>query len=485
MKVKQTSIKTNLMYQSFYEILGIILPLLTSPYISRVLGAEGLGIFSYTYSIAYYFQLFGMLGVKFYGNRSIAQVRDSQDKVNIIYSEIFIIHIIFSVISTICYGIYSIMISQYKWYSILQLVMVFATVFDISWLFFGLEQFKVTVSRNTVIKLLSVIAIFVFVKDKDDLWKYILIMASSQFLGNIMLLWMSRKYVHFQFSCNLELKKHIKPLFVLFVPVISTSLFKYMDKIMLGMIGKKIELGYYENAEKILNVPLSIILSFGSVMLPKISNLLSNGKTKVVNKYIEMSIKYMSCISIAMAFGMAGLAINFAPVFWGNEFKESGFLIMLLAISLPFTTIANIVRNQDLIPNGKDSYYSIAIIIGAITNLIINWNLIPRLQSIGVTIGTIASEIIVCCVQMVMVDRSVNYRKYLKESTIFLIPGFTMFVCVYGIGKILGASIVSLLIQIIVGLLIYTGVVGIYFMITQDEEYLRIKKMIVAIFKSR
>lgn len=474
-----SSVKTNLLYQSFYEVLAIILPLITSPYISRILGAEGLGIFSYTYSIAYYFQLFGMLGIKFYGNRLIAQVRNDQALVDKTYSELLVVHICFSVVSTIVYIIYSATISQYPFYSLLQLAMVLASLLDISWLFFGLEQFKTTVSRNTIIKLLSVVMIFVFVHQKADLWKYILIMALSQLIGNVLLLWMSRKYVKFSIPEFNSLAKHLKPLFILFIPVISTSLFKYMDKIMLGVIGDKVELGYYENAEKILNVPLSIILSFGSVMLPKMSNLLANNDSKAANRYIELSIKYMTCVAVAMAFGMAGLSLNFAPVFWGSEFEASGFLIMLLSISLPFTTIANIVRNQDLIPNGKDKYYSIAIIIGATANLIINWILIPSLQSFGVTIGTIVSEILVCVVQMFMVDKSIAYGKYIRSAMIFLIPGFIMFVGVSCVGRVLGASVSSLVIQVGVGVLIYGILVWIYFVVTKDEEYLRIKNSLI------
>lgn len=476
---KIASVKTNLMYQSFYEVLAILLPLVTSPYISRIIGAEGLGIFSYTYSIAYYFQLFGMLGIKFYGNRLIARVRDDQLLVNKTYSELLIVHIGFSIVSTIIYIVYSVRISQYPLYSILQLPMVLASLFDISWLFFGLEQFKTTVSRNTIMKLLSVMMIFVFIHEKDDLWKYILIMALSQLLGNILLFWMSRKYVEFSMPKVQLLLKHLKPLFILFIPVISTSLFKYMDKIMLGMLGNKVELGYYENAEKILNIPLGIILSFGSVMLPKMSNLMANNDSEAVSKYIAVSIKYMSCIAVAMAFGMAGIGLNFAPVFWGGEFSASGFLIMLLAISLPFTTISNIVRNQDLIPNGKDKYYSIAIVIGAIANLIINAILIPQLQSIGVSIGTIVSEILVCIVQMFMVDRSINYNKFIGESCVFLIPGVIMFAVVFYVGNKLSVSVLTILIQVIIGVIVYGGLVLIYFIITKDTEYIKMKDSIL------
>lgn len=475
-KVEKVSIKKNLAYQSFYEILQIILPLISSPYVSRVLGAEGLGIFSYTYSIAYYFQLFGMLGLKFYGNRTIARVRDDEQKLNETYSEILVLHLIFSGVSTAIYVIYSGLLAEYTFYSFLQIFMVAAALFDVSWLYFGLEQFKVTVTRNTVIKVASFAAIFVFVHQRSDLWKYILLMAMGQFAGNILLLGMAHRYVTFVKPELRKIWKHAKPMLILFVPVISTSIFKYMDKVMLGAFGEKVELGYYENAEKILNIPLGIILSFGSVMLPKMSNLIANNEVKATNKYIGMSLKYMLCIAFAMAFGMAGVARIFAPVFWGSEFTPSGNLIALLSISLPFSTVANIVRNQDLIPNGKDREYSIAIIVGAVANLIINYTLIPSLQSVGVTIGTIISEILVCIVQMFMVEKGIHYKKYIINGCVFIIPGLVMYFVVLKIGDVLGRSVLTLLVQVLVGAVIYGGIVLIYFILTKDEEYLKMKK---------
>lgn len=479
-KRQEVSIKKNLAYQSFYEILQIVLPLLTSPYISRVLGAEGLGIYSYTYSIAYYFQLFCMLGLKFYGNRTIARVRNDQDKLNRTYSEILILHIILSIISTGIYLLYSGLLAEYTAFSFLQTFMVLAALFDISWLYFGLEQFKVSVTRNTIVKISTVIAIFVFVHQRTDLWKYILLMALGQFGGNVLLLAMSGQYVRFVRPQIKSIWKHMKPMLVLFVPVISTSLFKYMDKIMLGAFGEKVELGYYENAEKILNIPLSVILAFGSVMLPKMSNLIAKKAQKATEKYIAMSLKYMLCIAFAMAFGMAGLSRIFAPVFWGMEFTPSGQLIALLSISLPFSTVANIVRNQDLIPNGKDREYSIAIIVGAVANLIINYSLIPSLQSVGVTIGTIISEILVCFVQMFMVEKDINYKKYILNGCVFVIPGFIMYLAVLRVGDLKGRSISTLLVQILTGIVVYGTLTLLYFIATKDEEYLRIKNGIMS-----
>lgn len=478
----KSSVKKNLMYQTFYEIIVIILPLLTSPYISRILGAKNLGIFSYTYSIAYYFQLFGMLGMKFYGNRKIAQVRDNKDELERTYSELLTIHIIISLVSCILYIGY-IRLSDYELriFALIQGFMVVSTIFDISWFFFGIENFKINVTRNAVIKVLSVICIFLFVKERTDFWKYVLIMATSQAAGQSILFLIVPKYVKYRLPNFRDLGKHIMPLLVLFIPVISTSLFKYMDKIMLGALGNKIELGLYDNAEKILNIPLSVIFAFGSVMLPKISNLIANQNTKQCDKYMKVSIRYMGGLSIAMAFGMSGIANIFAPIFWGKDFSKCAELITILAISLPFTTLANIVRNQDLVPNNKDKQYTCAIVIGASVNLLVNWLLIPRFQAYGVSLGTLIAEISVCFVQIIFVNKDFHYREYIGKALWFTIPGIVMYVIVLCIGIRLGVHIYTLFIQICVGVVVFGSISFIHLIRIKDEEFLgflnRIKKV--------
>ena len=449
--VDMSSIKKNLFYQSFYEILILILPFFTSPYIARVMGAEYLGVYSYTYSIAYYFQIFGMLGLKFYGNRSVARVRDNQKELNKTFNQIFLLHIIISSISFSAYIFYCFFIAKYRFYGLLQGFWVLSAVFDVSWLFFGLEKFKTTVLRSTIIKLISVSCIFIFVRNAADFPIYILIMSVSQFLNQSVLFVMAFKHVRFEKTPIAELKQHMKPLLVLFIPILALSLFKYMDKIMLGAIGDKEELGYYENAEKVVNIPLSIVFSFGSVMLPRTSNMLTKGDKSAIEKTLGVSIRYMVGLSFAMAFGMASIASIFAPVFWGSEFIRSGDLIFLLSISIPFSTVASIIRNQDLIPNGRDRFYCYSIISGAAINLIINYLLIPRYQSLGVTIGTIIAEVVVCIIEFWFVRKNYDYFRMISRSLVFIVPSMVMFLVVRFIGDLLGLHIYTLAIQVIAG----------------------------------
>lgn len=449
--MKQTSIKTNFAYQMIYEIMILILPFVTSPYIARVVGAEGLGIYSYSYSVAYYFVLFSLLGIKNYGNREIAKAKSSQKLLNRTFSEIFIVHAFFSVLCVVIYIAYLVLISGNKLYAIVMLPYVISGFFDISWFYFGIEKFKVTVLSNTLTKVLTVICIFVFVKQPDDLWCYCLIMAIGFLLGQLILWIPLRRYVRFVPVSLSEIKIHLKPLLILFIPAIAVSLYKYMDKIMIGMLNTNEQLGFYENAEKVINLPVTVIASFGTVMLPKMSSIILTKDTKHTLRYITLSMSFVMCLAFGLAFGLMGVGKIFAIIFWGKSFEQSGILIMGLATTIPFVAFANVIRTQYLIPNSKDREFVFSVIMGAVVNLIINRILIPGFGAKGAMMGTIVAEITVCAIQTAFVKKQLPVMTYIKECLFFLIPGMLMGTLVYYIGLVNGVHISTLFVQVFIG----------------------------------
>lgn len=467
--MEKSSVKKNFLYQMIYEVLVFILPFITSPYIARVIGAEGLGIYSYANSIAYYFVLFSMLGLKNYGNRTIAQCRDNREKLNETFSNIAVLHSIISMICIIAYAVYIVILKGERVYAIIMGAYVCSGLFDISWFYFGIEKFKLTVTRDTIIKIANVICVFAFVRDADDLWKYCAIMAAGTLISQMMLWIPLRKYVTFVKPAWSKMVIHIKPLCILFIPSIAVSLYKYMDKIMIGALSDKVQLGYYENAEKVINIPMSVITSFGVVMLPKMSNLLATKNRKESQKYMALSMKYIMCLAYALTFGLAGVGTIFAPVFWGKEFELSGILIMGLSLTIPFMSFANVIRTQYLIPSEKDREFLSSVVGGACANLIINTLLIPILGSVGATIGTIVAEIVVCLIQCVAVRKELPLCTYLKNSVIFFLFGIVMFAVVYGLGNVMDTGILTLLIQIATGVCIYGGCCLGYFIVTKDR----------------
>lgn len=347
-----SSLKKNLAYNVAYQILVIILPLITAPYVSRVLGADGLGTYSYIFSIVTYFGLFGMLGIANHGNRSVALVRDNRQKVSEAFSNTYIIQLCTTVIALLLYFLFI-----YCWFSgdktiaYIESIIVLSYVLDITWFFFGLEQFAVTVTRNAIIKIATVVAIFIFVRSREDLWIYALIMSCGMLFSQIYLWLRIRKYADFCKPSWSQVKSNIKPVLMLFIPAIAYSIYKLLDKVMLGAMSSMSQVGLFDNAEKIINIPSSLITAFGTVMMPRITVLLGTGDEHRISYLNKISVRYFTLLVVGAAFGLAGICNVLAPVYFGSEFVGSAPIIAGLGFSLIFVTWANVIRTQYLIPN--------------------------------------------------------------------------------------------------------------------------------------
>ena len=466
------SLQKNFLYNVLYQILLVILPLITAPYISRTLGATAVGVYSYTYSVAYYFLLIAMLGIGNHGNRSVAAVRDDREKLNKTFSSIYSLQVITFSIAILAYAIYLVLfVKDNRLIVLIQFLYVLSGAFDISWYYFGTEQFKITVTRNTIIKIATVILMFVFVHKPSDLWKYTLIMSAGTLFSQAYLWLYVKKYVSFEKCSVKEITSNIKPVLILFIPVLAYSIYKVMDKIMLGNMSSYDQVGFYNNAEKIINIPMGIITALGTVMLPRMSNIVANGDKKRVDDYIRISAKLVTLLSSAIAFGLMGVSSVLAPVFFGDEFIACGEIIRLLSVTVFFIAWANVIRTQYLIPNKRDSIYLTSTMVGAILNLIINWMLIPKYQANGAAFGTIVAEFSVMLVQMVAVKNELPMRKYIMSYSPILIIGLIMAVLVDRIGIKLGVSVSTLAIQILAGGFFFCIATIAYLRISNDEMW--------------
>ena len=451
-----SSPKKNFVYNVIYQILILIIPLITAPYLARVVGVSGVGTYSYTYSIVYYFMLFTMLGINNYGNRMIAKVRDDKKKLSKNFWSIYLFQLLMGIVMLLIYIIYVFLSNnEYKYIATIQSIFIVSAMLDINWFFFGLEEFKRTIIKNTIVKIGNVVLILLLVKKPEDLWKYTLIMSSMTCLGQI-ILWTSLKqkieFVKISFK---DILKHIKPNLILFIPVIAVSLYKMMDKIMLGAMTNMNEVGYYENAEKITSIPLTLITALGTVMLPRVSNILAQGKIEELNKYFKKSIEFVMFMSFAMCFGLIGIGYHFAPFFFGETFQKTGLLIMMLALTIPFVSFANVIRTQYLIPKEKDKLYIISVSLGASVNFILNCIFIPKLGSLGACVGTIAAEFVVMLYQSLAIKNNIPIFKLILNIVPYFIKSVIMLICIYPFNYLNINPLYRLLIQIMLGCTIY------------------------------
>ena len=238
---------------------------------------------------------------------------------------------------------------------------------------------------------------------------------------------------------------------------------------MLGNMSTYEQVGFYNNAEKIINIPMGIITALGTVMLPRMSNIVASGNKEKTHDYIRLSIKVVTLLSSAIAFGLMGVSSVLAPVFFGKEFVVCGDIMKFLAVTVFFIAWANVIRTQYLIPYKMDSIYVTSTMVGAILNLIINWMLIPKYQANGAAVGTIVAEFSVMFIQMVAVRKEIPVYKYIKTYIPIMIIGLIMAILVGWIGTSLGVRIKTLTIQIFIGGSFFCVATAAYMAITKDE----------------
>ena len=451
-----SKLKSNFIYNAIYQILILIIPLITTPYVARTIGAEGVGTYSYTYSIVLYFMMFALLGMNNYGNREVSKVRDDKEKLNRTFSSIYYLQLIVTLIVSIIYIIYVLLNSrEYFTIQIIHVLYLVSVAFDINWLFCGLQKFKMTVTRSAILKILNLVLILIFVKDTEDLNKYIFILAFMTLLNQLILWPFRKKEVSFIRVSRKEIFKHLKPTIILFIPVLASSVYRTMDKIMIGKMANMSEVGYYENAEKMLNIVLSVINALGTVTLPQMTYLYSKENLEEFKRIFKKSISFVFFSVFPVIFGFLATADILVLLYLGEGFTESAVLLKVLSISLIFTSVASIIRMQLLIPRGKDKEYTTSILIGAIVNFIFNMIFIRRYGAIGATIGTILAEFLVCFFQCMAIRKDINLKEYLPSCLKFFITSLVMFIIVYFVGKNMEKTLLTLVIQVTLGVFIY------------------------------
>lgn len=462
MKSKKINVKSNFTFNALYQMTGIFIPLVTIPYLTRVLHAEGLGIYSFAYSVAYYFYIFIRLGLHNYGNRTIAYIKDDEAALSKTFYEIYASQFFIGVILSVVYIIYCFLWAPDKLLAFIFLFQVISGTFDLTWFLYGLEEFKIAAVRDILTKIITALCIFVFVRSADDVWKYALIYSMGFFIGQIIVIPVVIRNVHFELPSKAGVFSHIVPNLILFLPTIAVSLYKSMDKIMIGVMSSDAELGYYHSCENIIKVPLALITALGTVMLPRMSNMISAGdKTSDIERTFDKSIMFAMFISSSICMGIMTVAQEFVPIYYGSGFDKCISLFYIILPSCLFLAFANVIRTQYLLPRKKDRLFIISLFSGAGVNILINIILIPRYASIGASIGTLAAEIVVCVVQAVFVYKEANIGRNVVNSLPFIISGILMFVVFRGYRPPIQNDIIALLVKIIISGSFYMAVLGI------------------------
>ena len=442
----------NFLLNIVYQLFTFIIPLITIPYISRILGVEKIGIYSYTYSIVYYFILAAMLGINNYGSREIAKTTNNKSLMSKKFLEIYYLQLIMSLIMIILYSSIVLLFDfKYKSIMFIQGIYLISCAFDINWLFFGLERFKITISRNIIIKIISLFLIFILIKSPDDLYLYTFIMASATLISQLYLWIYVKKIIEYKKVKIKGVFSHFRQCLVLFIPVVAYSIYRVMDKTMIGLLSSVVELGFYENAEKIINIPMALVTALGTVMMPHMSKI----NDKEFENNIVYSFKLCFFLLFPISIGLLIVANDFSITFFGESFSKSAIIIRALIATIIFGGITNIIRTNYLIPKSKDKIYVTSTILGAIINLVLNLIFIYRLGSLGACIGTVVTEFVIMIYQVINTKNNINYKNIARELLPFLYRTLIMGALIIIVGFFIDNSIIKLICQIITGVMIY------------------------------
>ena len=451
----------NYLYNVVYQVLVLLVPLITVPYISRVLGPDLVGINSYTNSWMIFFMLVGQMGIALYGNREVAYHRDNVVDRSKIFWGIETLQGITILLALIAYLAAVLLFSTtFKRFFLLQSFWIIAAGLDVSWYFMGMENFQRIVFRNMLVKLASVALIFLLVKNQGDLGKYIALLGLSNLVGNLTLWPYLKDEIKWVPISTWHPFKHFYPALLLFIPTITTQVYLVVNRLMLGRMSTQNQLGQFQNTDQIIKVVLAVATASGQVMLPHIANKFSKGDVKGIRDSLYNSFDFITAIAIPMMFGIMAIAKRFAPWFLGKQFNDAGILMMIEAPVILFIGWSNVTGTQYLMPINRTKEYTVSVTVGAVINVIANLFLIALWGARGATLATDISEFAVAAVQLVYIRQTISRRKLFGQMWKYLLSGGIMFIITYRLAMIMNMTIPNLAIEVIIGAVIY--IIGIF-----------------------
>lgn len=452
------SLAKNSIYNIIYKFFMIGFPLVSSIYVSRVLMPSGVGKVAYAQNVVSYFVAFSGLGVSTYGVREIGKIQQDKKKYSKVFAELFLIVFTTTLFCSFVYYFCIIAFNPFGnklLYAVAGLQLLLGA-FNVDWFYQGIEEYRYITSRSIVMKLLSLLFMFLSVRNKEDIIPYALMSSIALAGNNIVNIIHIRKYIDFYKLNKLNFKRHIYPLIVLFSTTIAVELYTKLDITMLGILSADVHVGYYNYATRITTIVVTLATSVSTVLLPRFSYYKENGKIEELNDTIKFVHKGILTITIPAAIGLSIFARDIICFLFGESFEPASMTVRILAVLIVIKSIGNLYGTQILVSFGAEKFLFFSTLFGAVSNVIMNAFLIPMFEESGAAIASVISELIVCMVQIFLSKRFVDVK---VGKWFYLQLGFSsclMAMIVIGICH----QINSLILRMIVG--IPTGIVVFY-----------------------
>ncbi|WP_165213034.1 flippase [Streptococcus tangpeifui] len=409
---KKVSVQMNIIMNFLLTISNIIFPLITFPYVSRVLMPVGTGKVAFATSIVSYFAMVGMLGIPTYGIRACAKVRDDKDKLSKTVQEIMVINTVAMTLSLVTYIMAIMAVPRMAQDRTLFMINIATLVFNLigcEWLYKALEQYTYITVRSVALKFVSLVLMFLVVRQRGDyvLYGAITILASvgSNFFNFINL----RKYLNLKWYSGMDLKQHIQPIFSFFMMTVATTIYTNLDSVMLGFMKNDTAVGYYNASVKIKTILVSLVTSMGSVLLPRLSYYVKHGKKEEFRVLTVRSLQFIGFIAIPLWAYFTLFAKQGIDFLSGPDYAGSVLPMQLIMPTLFFIGLSNLLGIQILVPMERENQVLKSVILGAFVDLVINVMAIPRFGAAGAAFGTLVAEFFVVAYQIFVL------RDFLKE----------------------------------------------------------------------
>ena len=466
------SIKKNFVLSTVYQILILIVPFVTAPYVSRVLGADGIGIYSFTSSIVGYFVLFATLGTMSYGAREISRARDDRKLLSRFFWEIELLVVCTTSACLILWGLWALLAPEYNLIYLILSIQLLGVIADVTWFFTGLEQFKYIVVRNSIVKIAGIILLFVFIREREDLTLYIFLMTSINLLGALSMWMYIPKMVDRIDWRTLNIKPHFKETLIYFIPAVATSVYTILNKVLLGFIGGDIrENGYYEQATKIIAIGQTLTFAaLNSVLGARISYLFAEQKIEEIHQRIDKSLHYILLIGLGLTFVLIAISPKFVPWFFGAGFEPTILLIQLLSPIILIIGISNCLGAQYFTPAGLRKQSAQYIIVGAVVNLILNIILIPLYGAVGAVIASLVAELTISILYLKNCGDYLKLRQIMHNGWRKVVAAVIMFAVISPVSNSINNNTTAVIVSFIAGVFIY----GLMLLLMRDQIVLQI-----------
>ena len=473
--LKRESLTKNFAFQFLYQVIILVIPLILSPFLTRTLQETALGTYSYVNSIAYYFVVLANLGISRHGQRIIARNSDNEIELRKSFWSLFLLHIIISLTFTLIYFLYiSIIVKEDTVIYIIETFYVLSALFDITWLFYGLENFKSVVIKNGAVKIIECALIFAVVRTPSDLWKYTLISAAGIFIGQFVMIPQAIRLVKpIKFTCA-DCKQHVKPLLVFSISVIAATLYTVFDKTLLGILATKDDVAFYEYSNRIISVPKTVVSVIGTVMYPRACKMAANGDMAGQKRYIRYSIFFTALIGLGSIFGLCAVSQLFSDIYFGPSFAPCGSVMIALSPLVYIIGIGEIVRTQYMLPNGMEKQFNICTIISAVINIALSAALIPVVGIYGAIIGTLSAELFGLVYQLILCRNFIKAKQIISNTTPFIVIGLVMFIIIKSVSLMMPDTVWGLLIELAIGASVYLILTVLYMCLWKKDLWFAI-----------